>query len=174
MTQRLILVFLLFSMVDSIQAQNVKEGNALIANETLEQMLRGNYAADIARVRTKNFQGINKRKQYSRAGNNTKILKGRQKSFIAQYNPLTAVLKGSMYVYQELLSPQLSRSCPYEITCSNFSKQSIQYFGVVKGVFLSADRILRCNRIGLLDVPPLSFSGEAGSISDSPDQYKIK
>jgi putative membrane protein insertion efficiency factor len=109
---------------------------------------------------------------YARAGNDKKVMEVHQPSFVAKYNPLTLLLKGTMYTYQHVISPQLSRSCPYEITCSNFSKQSIKTYGIVKGVFLSADRILRCNRIGILDVHPLDFNETTGTISDSPSRYR--
>jgi putative component of membrane protein insertase Oxa1/YidC/SpoIIIJ protein YidD len=109
---------------------------------------------------------------YVRAGNDKKVMEVHQPSFIAKYNPVTLLLKGTMYTYQHVISPQLSRSCPYEITCSNFSKQSIKTYGIVKGVFLSADRILRCNRIGILDVHPLDFNDLTGTISDSPSRYR--
>ena len=104
--------------------------------------------------------------------NNRKVLNTQQHSVAAKYNPVALVLKGTMFVYQHVISPQLSRGCPYEITCSNFSKLSIQEFGVVKGVFLSADRILRCNRIGILDVHPLDINDRTGKISDPPNKYQ--
>jgi len=109
---------------------------------------------------------------YQRPGNDQQVIKTHQHNAIAKYNPVTLMLKGSMYVYQNVLSPQLARSCPYEITCSNFSKQSIAEFGIVKGVFLSADRIMRCNRIGVLDVHPLDINEKNGTITDSPNKYQ--
>lgn len=109
---------------------------------------------------------------YQRSGNDQQVLKTHQQNPIAKYNPVTLILKGSMYVYQNVLSPQLARSCPYEITCSNFSKQAITEFGIVKGVFLSADRIMRCNRIGVLDVHPLDINEKNGTIMDSPNKYQ--
>lgn len=104
--------------------------------------------------------------------NNRKVLQTQQHNVLAKYNPVALVLKGTMFVYQHVISPQLSRGCPYEITCSNFSKLSIREYGVVKGVFLSADRILRCNRIGILDVHPLDFNNRNGKISDPPNKYQ--
>ena len=109
---------------------------------------------------------------YQRPGNDRQVIKTQQQNPIAKYNPVTLILKGSMYLYQNVLSPQLARSCPYEITCSNFSKQSIAEFGIVKGVFLSADRIMRCNRIGVLDVHPLDINERNGTITDSPNKYQ--
>ena len=35
--------------------------------------------------------------------------------------------------------------CKYFPTCSEYSKQSIMKYGVIKGVFLSFKRIIKCN-----------------------------
>jgi putative membrane protein insertion efficiency factor len=110
--------------------------------------------------------------QYHGIGNSTRLIQGRHQGWLAQYNPVSMVLKGAMMGYQRLMSQQLARSCPYQITCSNFSKQAIEQYGVVKGVFLSADRIMRCNRIGLLDVPQTDISPKDGTIIDSLSRYR--
>ena len=109
---------------------------------------------------------------YQRPGNDVKVMHTKSGGVLATYNPLSLLLKGTMLTYQHVISPQLSRHCPYEITCSNFSKQSIQEYGIVKGVFLSADRILRCNRIGILDTDALDFNETSGTIKDAPNKYR--
>lgn len=131
--------------------------------------------SDLALVREKNFQASPRGdKKYNRAGNDANMMKVRSKSSVAEYNPVSLLLKGTMYAYQNVISPQLSRGCPYEITCSNFSKHAIHEFGIVKGVFVTADRILRCNRIGILDVRPLSINEHNGTIADPLSQYRLK
>jgi putative component of membrane protein insertase Oxa1/YidC/SpoIIIJ protein YidD len=127
---------------------------------------------DLQLVRDRSFMVPGEFAHYHGAGNNDKALETRHHNVIAQYNPVSLVLKGVLLGYQKIVSEQLARSCPYEITCSNFSKQAIQEFGVFKGVFLSADRILRCNRIGLLDVSPLSINPATGAIVDPPNLYR--
>jgi putative component of membrane protein insertase Oxa1/YidC/SpoIIIJ protein YidD len=109
---------------------------------------------------------------YQRAGNSDSTLVMQHKNMIAAYNPLALVMKGSMYLYQHVITQQLSRSCPYEITCSNFSKHAIHRFGLVKGALVSADRIMRCNRISLLDVSPLDLDEHTGTISDDLNKYR--
>lgn len=132
----------------------------------------GAQTGDLQLVRSRSFGDPNEFAHYHGAGNNEKVLTSRHHSFIAQYNPVSLVLKGTLLGYQKLVSEQLARSCPYEITCSNFSKQAIGEFGIFKGIFISADRILRCNRIGLLDVRPLSINPATGAIIDSPNMYR--
>lgn len=133
----------------------------------------GQVFADDIMLINEHAKPVNSRNHYyQRSRNDQHLIKTHRQSTIAKYNPVTLILKSSMYVYQNVLSPQLARSCPYGITCSNFSKQSITKFGIIKGVFLSADRIMRCNRIGVLDVHPLDINEKNGTITDPPNKYQ--
>lgn len=134
-------------------------------------MAKAQPADDLALIRLQPEAAENS-SYYTGQLNNRKVLQTQQQTIVAKYNPVALVLKGTMFVYQHVISPQLSRGCPYEITCSNFSKLAIQEYGVVKGIFLSADRILRCNRIGILDVHPLDFNDRTGKIADAPNKYQ--
>ncbi len=108
---------------------------------------------------------------YKRSGNDKKILETKEKSFIAKINPIALAGKGAMALYQNVISPQLFKTCPYEITCSNFSKQAIEHFGFLKGIFLSADRLMRCNRIALLDIHQKDINPLTGAIQDPITNY---
>jgi len=46
--------------------------------------------------------------------------------------------------YQMLLSPLLPPSCRYSPTCSEYTRQAIERYGVARGALLGARRILRC------------------------------
>ena len=35
--------------------------------------------------------------------------------------------------------------CKYEPTCSEYTKQAIEKYGVVKGIWIGIKRIIRCN-----------------------------
>ncbi len=52
---------------------------------------------------------------------------------------------GAIRAYQKLLSPMLPPSCRYWPTCSQYTLQAIEKHGIVKGGFMGAWRILRCN-----------------------------
>jgi putative membrane protein insertion efficiency factor len=108
---------------------------------------------------------------YKRKGNDSKVIKNANRSFLSKINPVTNSLKAAMLLYQNVISPQLSKSCAYHTTCSNFSKQAISKFGIVKGVFLTADRLMRCNRIAVLDVNTLYVDEATGTIIDSLNLY---
>lgn len=111
---------------------------------------------------------------YKRAGNNQTMMQSKHShSFVSKINPINSLLKATMFFYQNVLSAQLSKECPYEITCSNFSKKVIREFGIVKGVFLSADRITRCNRISLQDVNLNNIDPATGSIKDTLSKYCV-
>jgi putative component of membrane protein insertase Oxa1/YidC/SpoIIIJ protein YidD len=127
---------------------------------------------DLTLIRNQRFSSPDEFAHYHGAANNEKALQNKHHNVIAQYNPISLVLKGALLGYQKILSRQLARNCPYEISCSNFSKQSIREFGVLKGVFISADRILRCNRIAFEDVSPLNINPATGRIIDSPNMYR--
>jgi hypothetical protein len=47
--------------------------------------------------------------------------------------------------YQKLLSPMLPRSCRFYPSCSEYAKQAIQKYGIVKGGWLALKRIARCH-----------------------------
>lgn len=47
--------------------------------------------------------------------------------------------------YQKYISPYLGRNCKYYPTCSEYTKQAIEKYGVGKGIFYGGKRILKCN-----------------------------
>lgn len=51
-------------------------------------------------------------------------------------------------LYKKTISPIISFSgnhCKYYPTCSEYTKQAIEKYGVLKGCFLGIKRILKCN-----------------------------
>ena len=47
--------------------------------------------------------------------------------------------------YQKHISIWLGAKCKYEPTCSEYTKQAIEKYGVIKGTVKGIKRILRCN-----------------------------
>jgi putative component of membrane protein insertase Oxa1/YidC/SpoIIIJ protein YidD len=158
MMRTLLLPILLLVVTSCVRAQSAAHAN--------------DFDFDLQLIRDQHFSAPGEFAHYHGTGNSEQALQSRHTHFIDRYNPVSLVLKGALLGYQKLVSEQLARSCPYQITCSNFSKQAIQEFGIFKGVFISADRILRCNRIGLLDVSPLNIDPATGAIIDSPNMYR--
>ncbi len=58
---------------------------------------------------------------------------------------LSAVLIGSVRLYQILLSPLLGRQCRFEPSCSNYFIQAVRKYGSVKGAWRGLCRIGRCH-----------------------------
>ncbi|MBL6649720.1 MAG: membrane protein insertion efficiency factor YidD [Flavobacteriaceae bacterium] len=58
--------------------------------------------------------------------------------------PLLVLIK----LYQNFISPLLPSTCRYSPTCSEYSKQSLVKFGLIKGSIVSIKRIIKCNPWG--------------------------
>ena len=106
--------------------------------------------------------------------NNTHTFHYPNKQLLIANNPVNLFFKGLMFLYQNALSPQISANCIYETTCSNFSKQSLHEFGLIKGVFLSADRLMRCNKSSEADASPYNYDLNSRKIIDEPLKYRVR
>ena len=58
-----------------------------------------------------------------------------EKSWLKKYNPISLSFGSLLYLYQNVLSQQFSADCLYHPTCSDFSKDAIREYGLIKGVF---------------------------------------
>lgn len=58
--------------------------------------------------------------------------------------PILLIIK----IYQTVLSPILPSTCRYSPTCSEYTKQSLSKFGLLKGGLISIKRIIKCNPWG--------------------------
>ncbi len=114
-----------------------------------------------------NYKKVELEDKYS----NTKIFISDKKRKI---NPIAFVLRISMYSYQNLISPIMSSDCAYDLSCSNYSKHVIKEYGYVKGVFLSSDRLMRCQHTLQKEVPFYKINQETGKMIDTPDMYRCK
>jgi putative component of membrane protein insertase Oxa1/YidC/SpoIIIJ protein YidD len=89
-----------------------------------------------------------------------------------KYNPVYMFFGGLLYIYQKFISEQLSTNCLYEPSCSRFSVQLIRTYGI-KGIFLSADRLMRCNSVVASEIPlPIYNFNENNKIIEDVDIYK--
>ncbi len=68
--------------------------------------------------------------------------------------------------YKRAISPGLPNSCKFYPTCSQYAYEAIERYGVVKGIFLGAKRLLRCNPFskGGFDPVPLENKSEEENI----------
>jgi len=58
-------------------------------------------------------------------------------------------------IYQELISPFLGSHCRFYPSCSQYCYLAIKEYGIVKGTFLGAKRVLKCHpwNQGGVDLP---------------------
>lgn len=99
------------------------------------------------------------------------------KSFGAQkkrsINPLSILYGGTLGFYQSQVSPQWGTNCAFELTCSRYSREMVSEFGLVKGFFLSLDRMGRCNKITFFETLPVRINSQ-GKIIDKPQFYRAR
>lgn len=65
-------------------------------------------------------------------------------SFSMGFSIKNIILSG-IEIYRHALSPYLGASCRFTPTCSAYSKEAIERYGVGKGIFLSIKRLLKCH-----------------------------
>ena len=53
-----------------------------------------------------------------------------------------------IWVYQKTLSPLLPTSCRYSPSCSRYSHEAVEKYGVFKGGWLGVKRLGRCRPMG--------------------------
>ncbi|RMG77680.1 MAG: membrane protein insertion efficiency factor YidD [Bacteroidetes bacterium] len=58
-------------------------------------------------------------------------------------------------VYQKLLSPLMGPTCRFQPTCSHYMVQSIEEWGILKGLWLGLKRIGRCHPWGGHGIDPV-------------------
>jgi len=97
-----------------------------------------------------------------------------ESSWLKKYNPVSLGFGSLLYLYQNVISQQFSADCLYHPTCSDFSKDAIREYGLIKGIFLSSDRICRCNRIAATSINYFKFDQKTHHAHDSVNLYRIK
>ena len=48
-------------------------------------------------------------------------------------------------LYQLCISPRMKSHCKYYPTCSEYTRQAVDKYGIIKGSLLGIKRILKCN-----------------------------
>ena len=69
---------------------------------------------------------------------------------------------GMVKLYKKTISPLFPKKCIFVPTCSEYAIRAIREFGTMKGIFLAAKRICRCNHFskGGYDPVPLNIVGD--------------
>jgi uncharacterized protein len=56
-----------------------------------------------------------------------------------------AVATAPVRFYQRAISPALPKRCTYHPSCSQYAVDAIRRYGILRGLVLTAWRLLRCN-----------------------------
>ena len=62
-----------------------------------------------------------------------------------EISELKLAATGLIRLYQKFISSQDKPACNFQPSCSRFGMACIQEYGVLRGILLTADRLLRCN-----------------------------
>lgn len=52
---------------------------------------------------------------------------------------------GLLRLYKFVLSPLLPAACRYQPTCSDYAREAVERYGVLRGTVLAARRLARCH-----------------------------
>ena len=50
--------------------------------------------------------------------------------------------------YQKIISPLMGPSCRFHPTCSDYAKEAIEEYGILRGTWLALRRISKCHPLG--------------------------
>ncbi len=80
--------------------------------------------------------------------------------------PQALLLRGTIRTYQYTLRPIIGCNCRFHPHCSDYGLEAVAEHGALKGAWLTARRILRCNPWhpgGYDPVPPAHLARHAAS-----------
>ncbi len=81
-------------------------------------------------------------------------------------NIFTIIIIKIIKIYKFLISPLLGNSCRFLPTCSEYSIEALETFGLFKGILLSTKRIFSCH--------PIKFLGGSGGLDPVNKKTKAK
>jgi putative component of membrane protein insertase Oxa1/YidC/SpoIIIJ protein YidD len=93
------------------------------------------------------------------------------KSIRLAKRPYLFLPAGLMWFYRNVVSEQITAECAYELSCSRFSASAIAKYGFIRGVWLTTDRLSRCNQMSPEESYLIWLDKQGGRIIDVPEMY---
>lgn len=60
-------------------------------------------------------------------------------------NIIKKIVLSLIKIYQKTISPILGKNCIFIPTCSAYTYEAIEKYGIIKGIYLGIKRILKCH-----------------------------
>ena len=79
---------------------------------------------------------------------------------------ITKILIKFIKGYKFIVSPLLGQSCRYLPTCSEYSIEALNTYGLIKGLYISFKRVLSCH--------PIKFLGGGEGFDPVKKNMKVK
>ena len=79
---------------------------------------------------------------------------------------ITKILIKLIKGYKFIVSPLLGQSCRYLPTCSEYSIEALNTYGLIKGLYMSFKRVLSCH--------PIKFLGGGEGFDPVKKKLKVK
>ena len=79
---------------------------------------------------------------------------------------ITKILIKLIKGYKFIVSPLLGQSCRYLPTCSEYSIEALNTYGLIKGLYMSFKRVLSCH--------PIKFLGGGEGFDPVKKNMKVK
>ncbi len=91
----------------------------------------------------------------------------------SSHNPIKIATNSLLWVYQNIFSEQIMADCGFEPSCSSFASQAIKERNFFLGIFLTADRLTRCNGNEQIEGEAYLVNKKTGKLHDEPKMYKF-
>jgi putative membrane protein insertion efficiency factor len=124
------------------------------------------YKSDFSLLRETTFEKYQFQKQ------KTSFMWVQSSNVVLKYNPVSLGFGSLMYLYQRVLSRHFSANCLYSPSCSQYGRSLIKEYGLVEGILLSSDRVMRCNRIAAIDIPAGFIDEKDHKVHETTDLYR--
>ena len=77
---------------------------------------------------------------------------------------LKKILLSLVVFYQRFISPLTPPTCRFYPTCSQYTREAIEYHGALKGLYLGVRRILKCHPLHKGGFDPVPLKKDKNSI----------
>jgi uncharacterized protein len=111
--------------------------NKLIITATFEESSHNNSKRKFAKIQPKNY-----------------------------FNPFFYISTAGLFVYQNIFSEQIQAECQFEISCSEFTKTSIEKKGLLLGILLGFNQLSECSPLTVYEHEPI-FVNEKQQVINS-------